>query len=118
MKVSCTKTKVTFIVEDNGTGIPDEVLAGVFKSYLRAEYKDEHLDAGLGLSVADCIAKVHGGSLAIESKVNVGTRVVVQIPRVVDSCFMSPKAEYKVPLRETIMTDLSTWLTWEDYLTE
>lgn len=117
LKVSSTKTKITFVVEDNGTGIPDEILASVFKGYLRSEFNDEHLDAGLGLSVADCIAKVHGGSLAIESKVNVGTRVVVQIPRVVDSCFMSPKAEYKVPMREAVMTDLSTWLTWEDYIT-
>lgn len=116
--LNCTSTKnfITLTVEDNGTGIPTEVLINVFKSYTRHEPVSSGFTAGLGLSVADAIAKLHGGTLLIESIEQQGTKVIVQIPRITDTRLMSPKAEYRVPLKESIMTDLSTWLTWEDYL--
>jgi len=119
--LNCTHTKnyITISVEDNGTGIPAELLVNVFKSYAQQEeLSSGNFSAGLGLSVADAVAKLHGGTLIIESKENEGTKVIAQIPRVVDTRLMSPKAEYRVPMKEFIMTDLSTWLTWENYLPE
>lgn len=114
---SCTKSYITISIEDNGTGISEELLTKVFKTYTKPDsLTNKDFSAGLGLSVADAVAKLHGGSLIIESKPNLGTKVIVQLPRVVESKLMSPKAEYRVPMRESIMTDLSTWLTWEDYL--
>jgi len=111
-----TKNHITLIVEDNGTGIPEDVLINVFQGYTMADELSSGYSAGLGLSVADSIAKLHGGTLVIESVENKGTKVIVHIPRVTDTMLMSPKVEYRVPLKEYIMTDLSTWLTWEDYL--
>lgn len=118
LECSYAKNYITLTVTDNGTGIPTEVLVNVFQSYAKQETVSSGFTAGLGLSVADAIAKLHGGTLVIESSESNGTRVTVQIPRITDNRLMSPKAEYRVPLREYIMTDLSTWLTWEDYLPE
>ena len=116
--LECTYSRnfINLTIEDNGTGIPTDVLINVFKCYARQEPASEGFTAGLGLSVADAIAKIHGGTLVIESIPDQGTKVIVQIPRVTDTKFMSPKAEYRVPMKECIMTDLSTWLSWEDYL--
>ena len=113
---SCSKNYITLTITDDGTGIPPEILANVFQSYAKQDTMSTSFAAGLGLSVADAIAKLHGGTLVIESVQTKGTTVTVQIPRITDNRFMSPKAEYRVPLKEYIMTDLSTWLTWEDYL--
>ena len=117
LELKATRTHIMIIVEDNGTGIPTDVLINVFNGYNRnANLSEGKFTAGLGLSVADAVAKLHGGTLIIESKENEGTKVIAQIPRIVDTHLMSPKAEYRIPMHEFIMTDLSTWLTWEDYL--
>ena len=117
--VECTSTNsfIKISVTDNGSGIPLEILTNVFKAYSIQEYSTpERFTAGLGLSVADAVAKLHGGTLIIDSQVGVGTKVVAHIPKVIESKLMSPKAEYRIPMRETILTDLSTWLSWEDYI--
>ena len=115
----CKNQFITISVEDNGTGIPTDVMSSVFKSYSKEDnLTNLNFSAGLGLSVADAVAKLHGGTMFIESVENKGTKVIVQIPRVIDTRLMSPKIEYQIPMRESIMTDLSTWLTWEDYLPE
>ena len=113
---SYSKSFITITITDDGTGIPPDVLANVFQSYTKQDTMSTSFAAGLGLSVADAIAKLHGGTLVIETIKPHGTKVTVQIPRITDTRLMSPKAEYRVPLKEYIMTDLSTWLTWEDYL--
>lgn len=119
LKMSATKKYIVFIVEDNGTGISDDVMVHVFKAYnIPIDFSSANFNTGLGLSVADAIAKLHGGTLIIESKMNEGTKAIVQIPRVTDHKLMSPRPQYKIPMRDFIMTDLSTWLTWEDYLRE
>ena len=116
LKCSYSKNFITLTIEDNGTGIPTETMVNVFHCYTKAEPTSAGFTAGLGLSVADAIAKLHGGTLVIENVLPHGTRVTVHIPRVTDTRLMSPKAEYKVPMKEFITTGLSTWLTWEDFL--
>ncbi|MEX2629464.1 MAG: ATP-binding protein [Tistlia sp.] len=74
-------------VEDDGPGIPADVLAA-------AEGDDEQLDpliaartqgSGLGLSIAFALARLHGGVLEVESCPQ-GTRAVLHLPaaRIVD----------------------------------
>jgi signal transduction histidine kinase len=36
---------------------------------------------GLGLFIADRIARAHGGTITLESQLDVGTRFVVELPR-------------------------------------
>ena len=117
LKVKLKSNFVVLSVEDNGTGIPEYILKDIFKVYaMPMDLGSGTFGTGLGMSVADAIAKLHGGSMIVESRENVGTQVTIKIPRVVDSKFNSPKPKYDVPVQAFILTDLSTWLSWEDYL--
>ncbi len=119
LKVRLVHNYVIFLVEDNGTGIPDSVMKDVFKIYsMPMDLGSGKFGTGLGMSVADSVAKLHGGSMIVESRPDQGTRITIKIPRVVDPKFNSPKPKYDIPMRASILTDLSTWLSWEDYLTE
>lgn len=119
LKVRLKNNYVMFLVEDNGTGIPDYILKDVFKAYsMPMDFGAGVFGTGLGMTVADAVAKLHGGSMIVESRSNEGTRVTIKIPRIVDSKFNSPKPKYEIPMRLSLLTDLSTWLTWEDYLTD
>ncbi len=119
LELSATNSNIIITVTDNGCGIPEQVVINVFHTYSNTvDLTSGVFTAGLGLSVADAVAKLHGGMLIIESRENEGTRVMVQFPRVVDSNFRSPKPGYQMPMHENIMTELSTWLSWTDYLSE
>jgi len=119
LELSGTKTHILISVTDDGCGIPADVLVNVFRAYSNTvDLTSGAFAAGLGLSVADAVAKLHGGTLIIESRENQGTKVIVQFPRVITNELMSPRATYPIPAHELVMTNLSTWLTWEDYLPE
>ena len=118
LKVRLKSNYIVFQVEDNGTGIPDQVMKDVFKMYsMPMNLGSGSFGTGLGMSVADAIAKLHGGSMIVESRPQEGTRITIKIPRVVDPKFNSPKPKYEIPMKTSLLTDLSTWLTWQDYLT-
>ena len=119
LRVRLIGNYVVFLVEDNGTGIPENVMKDVFKAYtMPMNLGAGSFGTGLGMSVADAVAKIHGGSMIVESKPGNGTRISIKIPRLIDPKFNSPKPKYEIPMRTSLLTDLSTWLTWEDYLTE
>ena len=73
---------ITFAVEDNGVGISDEDLVRVGEPYFQAgtSYDRRHGGTGLGLSIVKGLVRLHGGDLAIRSRVGEGTRVTVRSP--------------------------------------
>ena len=62
-------------INDTGTGIPDEILERVFEPL----YSTRAEGTGLGLTVAQRIAKAHEGRIEIESEVGKGTTVRVHL---------------------------------------
>ena len=54
-------------VADRGMGIPDEMQEAIFQKYIRGAVPERVPGAGLGLFLVDWIAKLHGGSIAVES---------------------------------------------------
>ncbi|MFZ5756833.1 MAG: ATP-binding protein [Pseudomonadota bacterium] len=72
---------VTVCVEDNGTGIPPELLGKVFEPFVTT--KEPGKGTGLGLSLVYSIVEDHQGHIAIESPVRDGrgTRIVITLPR-------------------------------------
>lgn len=73
---------VTIKVCDTGIGIPPNKLASVLKPFeqVSSEYTRDHEGTGLGLSITKELIELHGGSLSIESEVNVGTTAFVRLP--------------------------------------
>lgn len=69
---------VTLEVEDNGRGIPPEMIDRVFDPFFTT--KDDWEGRGLGLSVVHKIIEDHGGRLDLWSEVGQGTRVTLVLP--------------------------------------
>lgn len=65
-------------VQDNGKGIPPEVLPRIFEPFFTT--KPVGQGTGLGLSICQQIVQAHGGRIAATSTPGVGTRFVVALP--------------------------------------
>jgi heavy metal sensor kinase len=65
---------VTLSVWDSGPGIPAEALPHVFERFYQADPSHgENAGAGLGLSIAQMIAKAHGSEIKVESTLGTGS---------------------------------------------
>ncbi|MDW3207366.1 MAG: PAS domain-containing sensor histidine kinase [Alphaproteobacteria bacterium] len=74
-------------VRDTGVGIPEQDLARVFVPFEQSRYavgkaKD---GTGLGLPLARELVNQHGGTIDLESRVDVGTTVTVKLPDIADT---------------------------------
>ncbi|WP_256759990.1 ATP-binding protein [Cohnella sp. WQ 127256] len=69
---------VMIIVEDTGSGIAAHDIDHVFQKSYKGNVGAH--GSGLGLSISEQIIKRHGGSLSIESRIGVGTKVVIHLP--------------------------------------
>jgi signal transduction histidine kinase len=80
-KVEKTK-KVAVEVCDSGPGIAAEHLPHLFERFYRAQSDRASSSggAGLGLAIANEIARQHGGTLEVESAVGQGTTMRVELP--------------------------------------
>ena len=67
-------------VEDNGPGIPPEIVPSLFKRYSRAPSGQLGGGTGLGLLIVREIVEAHGGAVGVESTVGSGSRFWVRIP--------------------------------------
>ena len=72
-----------FTVTDDGVGIDPAELEHVFDRFYRGTRRPEERagGSGLGLSIARSIVDMHEGRVAISSTPDVGTEVVVTLPR-------------------------------------
>lgn len=76
----CTPQNVTITVQDAGIGIPAEDIPHLFDSFHRGKNVGEIQGTGLGLAIVERAVKMHGGAIAVESTVNVGTTFRVVLP--------------------------------------
>ncbi|MDE7245714.1 MAG: ATP-binding protein, partial [Oscillospiraceae bacterium] len=53
-----------FTVQDNGGGIPPDVLPNIFSPALRSKTADNRRNMGIGLSVCSSIVQAHGGTMS------------------------------------------------------
>jgi len=71
-------THVAVEVQDNGKGIPPEVLPKIFDPFFTT--KDVGKGTGLGLSIVYKIVEQHGGTISVDSAPGVGTKFTVVLP--------------------------------------
>jgi PAS domain S-box-containing protein len=67
-------------IEDNGTGIPAEIMDKVFDPYFSTKEKNAQKGMGLGLALCYSIIKKHEGHIHLESEPGKGTTVFIYLP--------------------------------------
>ena len=80
--------QVRFECEDNGPGVPDEMMPRLFHPFAQGPRTlDRHEGGlGLGLALARSLTELHGGAVSVEAVENRGSRFVVTIPMASDAC--------------------------------
>lgn len=73
--------EVRVTVSDTGPGIPESQRTAIFDRYSQAT-KDDRRGVGLGLYIAKCIVRSHGGRIWVESEHGHGTTLVFTLPSV------------------------------------
>ena len=73
------ENKITITIEDDGCGIGKDELPKVKEKFFKG--KNSKSQNGIGLSICDEIIKLHGGTLTVESQLNIGTIIIIDIPK-------------------------------------
>ena len=70
------------VVTDTGSGIDASELPRIFERFYRGSRENEARSSGsgLGLAIVKSIVDMHGGRIAVESRIGVGTAVIVTLP--------------------------------------
>ena len=67
------------IVQDDGPGIPPDLIETALRPFARLDAARSTPGAGLGLPIADAVARLHGGSLTLETS-GPGVRAILRLP--------------------------------------
>ena len=70
---------LTLAVEDNGIGMDPRAVRRAFEPFFRAS--TDRPGHGLGLAIVDRYVRALGGSITLTSRLGVGTRIEVRLPR-------------------------------------
>ncbi|MDQ7803754.1 HAMP domain-containing sensor histidine kinase [Amycolatopsis sp. A133] len=83
IRISSTVDAVTLAVADTGTGIAAEDRPHVFDRFWRAEKSRNRQTggSGLGLAIVRHLVAAHGGTVDVESEVDVGSTFTVRLPK-------------------------------------
>ena len=68
-------------VDDDGIGIAEEMRERVFHPFQRELRTPDVSGDGMGLAICRKIAQMHGGTIAVESLPEGGSRFVVHLPK-------------------------------------
>lgn len=81
---SCLMHKVYITISDTGCGIDKEQLKRVKERFYRVDSARTKKTggSGLGLSIVNASIEAMGGKLIIKSEINVGSQVIISLPRV------------------------------------
>jgi len=78
--LAATAKKNIIIIKDQGIGIPPEDLPYIFSPFFRASNTSRFKGYGIGLPLAMNIIRMHKGDIIVNSQVNHGTEIRVELP--------------------------------------
>ncbi|MGB5396693.1 MAG: HAMP domain-containing sensor histidine kinase, partial [Gammaproteobacteria bacterium] len=76
--VDISLTKNCVVIQDSGSGIPEQQVKEIFKPYYRG--KSDHRGHGVGLTIVKRLSDRFNWPIIIESKVGMGTNIQIQFP--------------------------------------
>ena len=79
VQITARPDGIDLVVEDDGSGIPDELKDVLFEPFRQGEDSSGR-GMGIGLSLVQRFAELHGGSARIEDAAAGGARFVVELP--------------------------------------
>jgi signal transduction histidine kinase len=76
LSTSAGEGALRLAITDTGCGMTDEQVRNLFEPF----YTTKSQGLGLGMSFASRVIQLHGGEIAVESRVNVGTSIKIELP--------------------------------------
>jgi PAS domain S-box-containing protein len=69
-------------VKDSGIGIPEDKIEVVFDRFKQVDtsFTKNIIGSGIGLNLVKSLIELHGGSISLKSKVNVGSEFTIKLP--------------------------------------
>jgi len=78
IKTSREGNNIRISFADNGCGIPEKIIGRIFDPFFTT--KSVGSGTGMGLSITYGIVKEHGGEIRVESKEQVGSTFIIELP--------------------------------------
>ena len=111
--------RISITVADDGAGMDQKTLARVFRSFEeKPSLWAENRGLGLGLPIAYGIARLHGGTLVVESQEGRGTQVTVTLQKRSEEELKMHEAvdPYGPTAQRVLLTELADVLDREEYM--
>jgi len=83
--------RISIVISDTGSGIRDEDKKHIFDPFFST--KENSKTRGIGLTLTQKIVREHRGSLIIDSELNSGTKVTINLPALKKSAPRQPEAK-------------------------
>jgi signal transduction histidine kinase len=80
LSISRSAEQIVLRIQDQGIGIPEDEQSHLFEVFHRANNVGNIPGTGLGLAIVKQAVEAHGGTITVDSQVNVGTAVTISIP--------------------------------------
>ncbi len=79
MRLTQSQSTITFTIEDEGPGIPEEAQAHIFDRFYQADSSRKSEGNGLGLALVKQILAISNGSISVQNCPQKGCRFIVQL---------------------------------------